>query len=273
MLCEELLVVANKTLGILHLATHLIRAEVDVRAILGRNLGKELGKELVENLHTLLILHLATEDSPEVLAVTRNVELWDNHHATLLGILNHITNLVVGVELARVTSRRAVLRIVELWVALALDTPRWVVGQMPMEYIELVCREEVDILFEVLHRAEVTTCVVHKTTNWKGWVVLNLCDTHQTLLIFELCKGSLCPNQALCGLGTEYGCCTLDFEGVTLIGKVERSIHLGIHLLNLNLLLSFVRNLHRGRNQLLCCEHTCTAHHNKASECKLQILH
>ena len=108
--------------------------------------------------------------------VAGHVDLGHNRDVSLGGIFHDVANLIVGVVAAvgravlnlRVMSEhglralRAHLR--QLRIAGHAEAPALIVGDVPVETVHVVKRDEVDIFFDKLHGEEVTGTVEHHAT-------------------------------------------------------------------------------------------------------------
>jgi hypothetical protein len=78
--------------------------------------------------------------------MARHVYFRDDHYTSFAGIGNYLSYLIVSVETAFVSAFALVLRIIELRICAAFDSPSWIIGEVPMEYVDLVECKEVKFL-------------------------------------------------------------------------------------------------------------------------------
>ena len=149
-----------------------------------------------------------------------HVDLRDDHDAALTGIADDVANLVVGVEAALLASLLHVLGCVELGIGLALNAPTGVVRQVPVEDIELIEREEIEVLLQQFHGAEVTTRVVHEAADGEGGPVLDGYLRVEALFVAQLSQRLTSPDHTLLCLGREHSLAGADADGVALIGQL-----------------------------------------------------
>ena len=110
---------------------------------------------------------------------------------TLGSVCHHLANLLVGVVVAigkiMILTGEQTLDLAiaigtdsgQLGTALHLDAPALIVGQVPMEVVELMQRHKVDIALDVIHGEEVAHHIEQQTTILEAGIVLNL-DLGQT---------------------------------------------------------------------------------------------
>ena len=143
-------------------------------------------------------------------------------------------------------------------ILLDLDAPALVVGEVPVHDVDLVLRENVDVLFDFIYAHEVACSIHHETTPAETGIILDP-DTGEGSVRLQLGKGLAGIEEA--GLGGSDG---LDaagrhFEGVAFLGEAALGVQFEDHIL-----LSLLRenktpilHLHvgRGRNKLRhkCC--------------------
>ena len=92
----------------------------------------------------------------------REVELWHHSHAPRVGVVDDFLELVLRVELALVPMQERPLRL-QLRKALRLQAPRIVLGEVPVEEIELVARHHVDDVLNALRRQIVAHRIQHES--------------------------------------------------------------------------------------------------------------
>ena len=117
--------------------------------------------------------------------MTRHLNLGDNLYITLCCIGNHLANLILSVEATigcaiplygvKTMTYEGLLThstlLSKLGVCLNLDTPTLIVGEVPVQAVELVCGEDVDVVLHVSHREEVARYIEVSTTICKGGLV------------------------------------------------------------------------------------------------------
>ena len=99
-----------------------------------------------------------------LLVMAGHVDFWNYGNASLLCVGDDFTDFVVSVEFAFVAAFALILRIIELWISLAFDAPRRMVGQMPMKIVQLVETHQVKRFFEHLNGLIIAPRVVHEST-------------------------------------------------------------------------------------------------------------
>ena len=90
--------------------------------------------------------------------VAGHLDLRHDHDVALARVLDHVADLLLGVEpaaAAAVGFGAPGADAGELRVLAYLDAPALVVGQMPVQHVELVARQQVDLLLHQRHRDEV----------------------------------------------------------------------------------------------------------------------
>ena len=199
---------AYEALGIGH--SHLVATYVYHGTKLCRYLLKKLFEAGLKHLHALLCGHAKTKSAVKVCAVAGHVDFGKHHDTTLLGIGYHVAYLRIGVYLATVAPGLLIGGVVELRIDTALNSPRGIVGEMPVKDIELVERHEVDVALYHVYGAVVAPRVVHEAPQRKGRIVLDAHHRHVAVLVGELSEclprphesaAVLCPYDGLAFLG------------------------------------------------------------------------
>ena len=138
---DDILAEGYELLGIVHI--HLVAAYVDVGAVLTWYFVEELLQAGLQHSHTLLRRHAEAEGVLEVIAMSGHVYLRYHHYAALLGIAYDVADVVIAVEHTFLPALAHVLGLVQLGVCLAFYAPSRVVGQVPVEGVQLVERKQV----------------------------------------------------------------------------------------------------------------------------------
>ena len=198
---------------------NFIGTDVEVGAIAGWNLCEELFEAGLEHLHSLRRSHRETEGVVEVATVTGHVYFGNDGDAPFAGIGYHFAYLVIGIELPFIASLALELRVVELRISSALDAPGRIVGEVPMEDIDLIKGEEVEFALQHLDGTEVAARIVHKASNGKGRPVANGHLRYPPFGIFQLAERGASPNQSLRRLGTQTHRRAFHLKGVAFIGQ------------------------------------------------------
>ena len=144
------------------------------RAILLGDFRAELGNQLLQHLDALRGIHRKAEDGLEEGGVPGHVQLGDHADMPRLGISDDVADLVERVRVLRVTPRLPSLGGGDLREDFGFHAPSRIVRQMPVEGVELVAREEIQLMFEAFDALEVAACVVHETADGVTGRILNL---------------------------------------------------------------------------------------------------
>ena len=126
----------------------------------------KLRKDGVHLTHALKGLHRVPHGTFEGGAVARHVDFRDHHDAIQTGIGFQLSTLLLRVETTLVACHCGIGG--ELRIALHLETPRLVLGEMPVEGIHFESREQSDLSFQVVEGNERAARVVHKATQLEG---------------------------------------------------------------------------------------------------------
>ena len=162
-----------------------------------------LGKQVTDYRHTLLALHRETESTVEGCAMSRHIDLGDEHHAVLTAELHKVACLFMSIELARHTGSDG--WIVELRVFLAFKAIGLIFGKMPMEHIDLISAQYGYLFLEFFDRNIASAHILKEAADAERWPVLDM-TTHET------CKGSIVidselSQRLLCPISTLFGHC------------------------------------------------------------------
>ena len=176
---------------------HLVCTDVQVRHV-GKGFAYLVDEEL-QNLGTFGALHVVAEGAHEGCAMARHVDFGDEEHVVLLTELHEFLGFFDGVVLALQAGH--VHTIVQHREYLAFQAPCLVLGEVPMEHVDLVSGEDFDFLLQLVEREVAAADVVHETTDLEGWPVDNLACLVRTLLLLQLAEGLQCPVHALLGSG------------------------------------------------------------------------
>ncbi len=95
--------------------------------------------------------------------VPRHVDLRHDRDEALVRVRDQVRELFLRVVAARVSADRAFAAVRrQVRPGVDLDAPALVVGEMQVQAIELVVRNQVDVAFHILHAEEVTGHVEHR---------------------------------------------------------------------------------------------------------------
>ena len=128
--------------------------------------ASEFGKNGLHLTHALKGLHGVAHGTLEGGAVARHVDFRNHRDAILAGIGFQLATLLLRVEATLVACHRSIGG--ELWIALHLEAPRLVLGEMPVEGIHFEAREQSDLSFQVVEGNERAAGVVHEATQLEG---------------------------------------------------------------------------------------------------------
>ena len=113
---------------------------------------------------------LEPERAAERKRVPREVELGHDAHAPRVGVIDDFPELLLRIELALVPMQERPLRL-QLREALRLQAPGVVLGEVPMEEVELVARHRVDDVLHALRRQVVAHRVEHEPAPFETWPI------------------------------------------------------------------------------------------------------
>ena len=187
--CNRLTVIAfNHILNPLHESLtvfdpHLVGTDVDIRAIGLRNLTEELFKALLEHFTAFFRVHREAKSVLEICGMAGHVDLGHHGDASLTGVSNQLADFVVCVELSFVTALSLVLRVVELWINLALNAPCRIVGKVPVEIIQFVEGHQIKCRLKHIDGLIVATRIVHKAPERICRPVVDFHIGHTALII------------------------------------------------------------------------------------------
>ena len=165
--------------------------------------------------------------------MSRHVDLGHYSDAAFLGVGNHLADFVVGVELALVATFPLVLGIIELRIGLALDAPSGMVGEVPMEVVQLVEAHQIQGFLQQAERLIVAPRVVHEATERIGCPVVDFAVGHHAISANQLVQSALRPN----GIACDGGFAPLDHDAV-FVGVVEDGFGIDFDFLQLVFLLA-----------------------------------
>ena len=136
----------------------------------------------------------------------------------------HVAYLAVGVELPLVASCPLIERVVELRKGAGLDAPGRIVGQVPVEEVNLILREKVNLAFQLLDGNEVAPRIVHKAAPAERRPVDNPHVRHQAPTVGQLAQGLVGPNFALTVFGRDAYSAAKSLQNIPFGRQVERGV-------------------------------------------------
>src|SRR3954452_3462921 len=167
------------------LAVYFVSADMEI--LIGKQFG-HLSDEAVEELVSGVFgwIHRGIENSPLAFdgvgtgragelgiadkpggAVSGHIEFRDDTNATIVGIGDEVTNLILRVVKA------VGAQLLELGITLTLDAETLVVGQVPVKDVQLHGGHAIEIAVEDLDRQEMAAYIEHQTTPGKARLILN----------------------------------------------------------------------------------------------------
>ena len=173
---------------------HLIGTNVEIRAIAFRDFGEELFEAFFEHLSSFLRVHREAKGILEISGMTRHVYFGHYGDASFLRVSDDFTDFIVSVELALVATFALVLWIIELRISLTFDAPSGIVGQMPVEIIQLIEAHQVQSLFQHADRLIVAPRVVHEAPKRICCPVVHLQVGNHALFVNQLRQRAFRPN-------------------------------------------------------------------------------
>ena len=157
-----------------------------------------------------------------------HVDFGHHRDAALFGVGNHFADFVVGVEFALVATFPMILRVIELRIHLALDAPCGIVGQVPMEIVQLVETHQVDGFLQHTDGLIVASRIVHKAPKRVARPVVNFTIRDFAVFVQQLGQGALCPS-----LVARHHRTTFFYNEKILVGIGEIGFGVGFHLAQL----------------------------------------
>ena len=138
--------------------SHLVGTDVEVRHIEGL---AHLVHEELEDLHAFGALHVVAEGSLEGSAMSRHVDFRNERHLTRLAVFHEFLGFFEGIVLARHACH--VPGIVQHREDPALEAPCLVLGEVPVEDIDLVSGKHVDFTLELVEGDVASSVVLHES--------------------------------------------------------------------------------------------------------------
>ena len=132
----------------------------------------DLIQQLFQDRHPLLALHIMPHCLHEGGTVPRHVNLRDQQYLSLLAIGHQLLRLGHRVILSWHSAH--VAAIVELRKPLALQPPRLVLRQVPVEHIHLVVGQRINLPLQLLHGDIASPHILHQSPNAEGGPVSDL---------------------------------------------------------------------------------------------------
>ena len=175
--------------------SHLVGSDVEIRKI--RKSFAHLVHQEFQNLHAFCALHVVTEGTHESGTVSRHIHFRNQQYIVLLTECHQVLGFFDGVILALQTSH--VHAIVQHRENLAFQSPCLVFGEVPMEDIDFVSRQDGDFLLQFIHSQITTAHVVHESTDLECRPVHDFTCLVATFLLFQLAQGLHGPIHALFG--------------------------------------------------------------------------
>ena len=172
---------------------NLIRADMKVGTVVFRNFGEKLFKTFFQHLSALLGVHCKTESILKISGVPWHVDFRHDSDSPLLSIGNHLSDFIVCVVLTLVAARSLILRIIELRINPTLDAPCRIIGQVPMEIVQLVETHQIECFLQLTDGLVVAPRVVHKASERICGPVVNFQIGNATILIHQLRQSALRP--------------------------------------------------------------------------------
>ena len=129
-------------------------------------MGKYLagfGYKLFEYAHAVFALHVAAKSAAESITVAGHVNFRDEHHVTFAAIGFELACFSLGVTAVGCTGD--VGGAAEGGIEFALQPPGLVLGQMPVEYVDLELAEQVNLTLEFVDGDVGAPHVVHEAAN------------------------------------------------------------------------------------------------------------
>ena len=199
----------------------LVGTDMDIGRI-GEYVGK-LGEHLLQYGHALIGLHTVAHGTLEGIAVAGHVDLGNDGHAMLLGILSHLAALRLSVVVTGKAGHalgRGELGVVGIRcgvVVYHLEAPSLILGEVPVEGIYLEAREQLDMFLQLIHTDERAAHIVHVATQLEGGPVGNL-HRLDGLAAFVVALGQL--GEGLCGADDADRLHRLDSDGILGNGEL-----------------------------------------------------
>ena len=196
-----------------------------------RHIGKGLAHlvdEELQNLGSFGALHVVAEGAHKGGAVSRHVDFGDEEHVVFLAELHQLLRLLNGVILALQTGH--VHAVVQHREDFALQAPCLVFGEVPVEDIDFISREDFDFLLQLVHRQIAAADVVHEATDFERRPVDDFASLVSALLFFELTEGLQGPVHALLGNGFHLDALRCDHQSVGFLLIELGSRHFGHQL-------------------------------------------
>ena len=212
---------------------HLVGADMYIGAFIAY-LIKKLFKAHLQHLHTLGRRHSESESGVKITAVARHVDFRNHGYAPLLGVGYHIAYLVVGIEASRIAALALISRVVKTRICLALDSPCRIIGEMPVERIYLVVRHQVEFAFQSIHASEISSGVVHESSQGKRRPVPYGNVRHPAVSTGELLQGGVAPYESPGVTCPDYGASSFDLKSITFGSHIHPGIDSRIHTFKLH---------------------------------------
>ena len=153
-----------------------------------------LGNDVLHDACALRSLHAEAEGALKGCAMTRHVNLRDEQYVVLAAEFNEVTSLSQCVILA--LRALHIGRCVELRILFALQSPRLILGEMPVEGVNLEAAEHSYFSLQLVHGNVAATNVVHISTYAERRPVGDFAQRQELfalLVCLQLCHGLTCP--------------------------------------------------------------------------------